>query len=480
MDRKKEKYLTQMDEIKTSAESDLAIIQARYNQLINNASKTLDSMEGSLDREDGDDFEGMDHMELMRKGEEVKKKSLESAKNGGIGFDSQIDEINEIEVGDPGFDPKEEELMQLKDLFSKMKLNLQMGELDHMKEFYQSSENIKDQLWEDLQAKETEIDDYKLAIKLKKEKIAELKKKKKTNKEFIAEDKAGYRLACKIVGLKDKNKQFIAKNEDLDDEIVRIDRFVDSVMGETLKNVDKFWKHRVKVLAKRAKNKKAESEQKVVGEEDGDQGAEDAGNGKKEDKESVPAGDEAKGAKKEEEKNKESKEKPAENNEAQEGENEENPKQGEDVTQKEDETQKEGENGAVEDQKQVEKEEGPKTPQLTARQKELLEIKKIEFKKDIIDLQVSEKELKDQDLRHLKSATDSFVTRDVGVLKKIKWLEKLTEDVNLLTNFIKNKKVDASNIQSLHKPKEKRELELEEVDKDITGTTYSCKKNADY
>ena len=478
-----------MEEIKNSAENDLAIIETRYNNIINKGSDLGTPQEGTAAGEeeaDIDEFERMDHLALMEKGKKVRLETerRKSTRRTGKG-DGEI-EATAASIPQSDVDPSEEELSNLRDLFSKMKLQLQIGEFDEMKEFYHSSESIKDQLWEDLQKKETEIDEYKLSLKLKKEKIEELKKKKKTNKEFIEEDKSGYHLASRIVEHKTKNEKFVVKNEDLDDEIVRIDRFIDSIMGNTLSNVDHFWKKRVKVLAKRQKNKKKNLVEQAqdLAEDKMEAGEDQIGSGdlakavdNDEAGESNQGEAEEKRKKTEENQEKEKEGEPKKENQEnqQEGDQEGEVKEGEGV-------KAEQEGGENQDQLERDPEKKPEEKaqkqlsfQMTEREKELEEIKKAEFKKEIIDLQLSEKQIKDQELRTLKAKTDTYVTRDVRVLRKIKWLEKLSEDVNLLTNFIKNQKVDASKIKSLHKPMAREELNNEEVDKDITGTTYNCK-----
>lgn len=106
------------------------------------------------------------------------------------------------------------------------------------------------------------------------------------------------------------------------------------------------------------------------------------------------------------------------------------------------------------------------------------QLKKEQFKKGIMKFKVDEHNIKDPDLRNLNEKVDSFVLKDNKVLNKVKKLEKLTEDLNLLTNYIRNGIVDASKIQSLHKPLKKKEHNPVEINNDISQSCYECKKNS--
>lgn len=103
-------------------------------------------------------------------------------------------------------------------------------------------------------------------------------------------------------------------------------------------------------------------------------------------------------------------------------------------------------------------------------------IKKEQFKKGIITFRVDEMNTKDPDLRELNEKVASLQLKDDKVLSKVKNLEKLSEDLNLLTNYLRNGMIDASKIQSLHKTKKRKEFNPVEINNDISQSCFECKK----
>lgn len=102
-------------------------------------------------------------------------------------------------------------------------------------------------------------------------------------------------------------------------------------------------------------------------------------------------------------------------------------------------------------------------------------LKEKEFKRDILSFGVDDENIKDPDLIELKDKMDGFKVRDEQILDKVKKLEKLSEDLNLLTNYLRNGIIDASKIESLHKPQRKKEFNIVEINNNISESCYECK-----
>lgn len=417
-------------------------------------------------------------------------------------------------------DSKEVELDKLKQLFQKIMLLTQMDDLDSFREFFFSSQDILDMLYEDLDYKESLYDQKVQERELKKQELADLKKKKKTNKEYIDEDKQSYILAKSVVQNRHRNIDIEDKDIDNQDQIQKIEYFIDDVKKYTLINVDKFWEKR-KIKMSTMEEEEAQTlekeghveEEAVQNQEGEEEDAQDAENKDGADVENKPVlgenGEPVQPVDPVEDKKTDPVEEPVdpqapqpENQEDKAQPVEESPEN--DVPAETEKVDAEQEivdkilpdsntpalentlEGTGEDTKNLLSENAEEGKMFESQvleqsqtesqkhQEELNTLKKEEFKNDILEFGVKGKDIKDPELKKLDDKIKSYKPQDEKVLDKVKWLEKLTEDVNLLTNFLRNKKIDASQIKSLHKPIRKQSLNQDEINRDITEKSYRC------
>lgn len=393
---------------------------------------------------------------------------------------------------------KETELENLHQLFQKILLLTQMDDIDSFREFFFNSQQILDKLYEDLQSKDKQFDEVLEFRETKRNELADLKKKKKTNQEYIDENKSGYKLAREVVRNRIRNDKLVDRDFENQQSIKRIEYFVDDVKKYTLINVDKFWeKRKIKMSQLEEEEAQGLKSENHAGDEiaEGSQGEEEQNEGEdrpvaqSDDNQKEQIGEQNDDGTNEISENDGNKEKSQENNENK----PESQPENENSQQAPEQQNTNTENTPIEEDtesksKPLENEPSdvqnplfesqavePSATESEKHQEELEKIRQEEFKNEILEFRVKGKDIKDPDLKKLDQKIKTYKPNDEKVLDKVKWLEKLTEDLNLLTNFIRNKKVDAVQIRSLHKPIRKKEQNQDSINRDITETSYQCK-----
>lgn len=181
--------------LESSAKEGVSSFEENYNEAIRKMTQNISmgQMSGSEDGEFDQEVEGQINNSVFDSQVIEERDATKGEVNGEE--ESSEEDIELARLKSQYEDPREQELSELKRLFSKLQLLTELKDFTEIKEYYDNGDENNEKIYNDIIAMEQKYEEVLQDQKVAQEELDSLKKKETTLQELIDEDKVGYNIA---------------------------------------------------------------------------------------------------------------------------------------------------------------------------------------------------------------------------------------------------------------------------------------------